>query len=78
MGFNPVDADVHKYLAGASYPASGGELASAAQSNDAPDAVVEELRNLSNERFAGSGEVRAALVARVSRRERARLLRRPG
>ncbi len=77
MAFNPVDADVRNYLDGAGYPASGGELASVAQDNDAPDALVEELRNLGDETFSGLGEVRAAHVAQVGRRERTRLLRRP-
>ena len=44
MDFNPVE--VQKHLKGADYPASGEELASLAESNNAPEELVEELRSL--------------------------------
>ncbi len=76
MDFNPAHVDLSKHLAGANYPASGEELASAARSNDAPSALVEELRNLTTEKLSSPDEVRAALVRESARRERARLQRR--
>ncbi len=73
MAFNPADVDVHKHLEGANYPASGEELASAAQSNDAPDALIKALRDLSDEKLSGPEEARAALVREKARRGRAEL-----
>lgn len=79
MSSNPIRVDVHKHLEGINYPARGEELASAARSNNAPDALVEALRDLGYQKLSGPGEVKAALVRQVSRRERAglRLLRPP-
>lgn len=76
MDFNPAHVDLRKHLAGANYPASGEELASAARSNDAPSALVEELRNLTTEKLSSPDEVRAALVRESAGRERARFQRR--
>ncbi len=59
MDFNPVD--VQKNLKGADYPASGEELASTAESNDAPDDLIEQLRSLGDENFSGPDQVMAAL-----------------
>ena len=77
--FNPLAVDLHKYLERADYPANGEELASNARSNDPPEALTEALRDLGNEEFSGPGEVSAALLRQVARRERAKLrcLRRP-
>jgi hypothetical protein len=79
MSSNPVHVDAHRHLEGVNYPARGEELASVARSNDAPDALVEALRNLGDQKLSGPGEVKAALVRQVIRRERAelRLLRPP-
>ena len=79
MSSNPVHADVHKHLEGVDYPAGAKELASAARSNDDPDALVEALRDLGEQELSGPGEVKAALVRQVIRRDRAelRLLRPP-
>ncbi len=59
MDFNPVD--VQKHLKGADYPASGEDLASTAESNDAPGELVERLRSLGDEDFSGPDQVMAAL-----------------
>lgn len=59
MDFNPVD--VQKHLKGADYPASGDDLASTAEGNDAPSDLVEKLRSLGNEEFSGPDKVMAAL-----------------
>jgi hypothetical protein len=76
---NPIYVDVDKHLEGVDYPARGEELASAARSNDAPDALVESLRDLGDQELSGLGEVKAALVRQVIRRQwaRLRLLRPP-
>lgn len=77
MAFDPIDKDLPSHLDGATFPARGEELASVAQSNGAPDTLVEELRDLGDETFSGPDEIRAALIRQLARRERARLLRRP-
>ena len=55
MGSDPKD--MRRYLEGADYPASPQELASAAQSNDAPQDLVSRLRGLSNAEFSNPEEV---------------------
>ncbi len=59
MDFNPVD--VQKHLKGANYPASGEELASTAEGNDAPRELVEKLRTFGSEEFSGPDKVMAAM-----------------
>ncbi len=59
MEFNPVE--VQKHLKGVNYPANGDELASTAESNDAPGDLVEQLRNHGDEEFSGPDQVMAAL-----------------
>lgn len=59
MDFNPVD--VQKHPRGADYPATGEELASTAQSNDAPGDLVEKFQSLGDEEFSGPDQVMAAL-----------------
>ncbi len=45
--------DERKHLRAANWPASAGELASAAEGNCAPGDLVEQLRNLGDEDFSG-------------------------
>jgi len=59
LDFNPIE--VQKHLKGADYPASGEELASAAEQNNAPKELVEKLRSFGDERFSGPDKVMAAL-----------------
>jgi hypothetical protein len=59
VDLNPID--VQKYLKGADYPANGGELASTAESNDAPGDLVEQLRSLGDDDFSGPDQVMATL-----------------
>jgi len=59
MDYNPID--VQKHLKGADYPASGEQLASTAESNDAPNDLVEKLRGFGSEEFSGPDKVMAAL-----------------
>ena len=54
-------ADEQKHLKGADYPASGEELASLAERNNAPDELVEQLRSLGDTEFSGPDKVMAAL-----------------
>ncbi len=59
MDLNPID--VQKHLKGADYPASGDDLASTAEGNDAPGDLVEKLRSLGGEEFSGPDQVMAAI-----------------
>lgn len=59
MDFNPID--VQKHLKGANYPASKDDLVSTAESNDAPNDLIEQLQNTNEDRFDGPDEVMAAL-----------------
>jgi len=59
MDVNPIE--VQKHLKGADYPASGEDLASLAESNNAPGELVEKLRSLGDETFSGPNKVMAAL-----------------
>lgn len=55
MDFNPDDA--HQYFEGVEYPASKEDLISAAESNNAPDALVERIGTLGRAEFSSSEEV---------------------
>jgi hypothetical protein len=61
MDFNPDD--VQQYLEGADYPASKEEVASTAESNDAPGELVERIRALSTPKFSSAEEVVSELRA---------------
>jgi hypothetical protein len=55
MDFNPEDA--RQYLEGAEYPASKEDLISAAEGNDAPEALLDRSRTLGRKEFSGPEEV---------------------
>jgi Protein of unknown function (DUF2795) len=57
---NPIE--IQKHLKGASYPASKDDLAKLAESNGAPDELVESLRNGSTSRFDSPSDVQKALA----------------
>lgn len=59
MDFNPIE--VQKHLKGINYPASKEDLASTAESNNAPGDLVEQLRNLPDQQFSGPDDVQEAL-----------------
>jgi hypothetical protein len=59
MDFNPID--VQKNLKGVDYPASKEDLASTAESNNAPQELIDQLRNLDQDEFSGPDDVQAAL-----------------
>ena len=55
---NPIQ--LQKYLQGVNYPARKDDLLSAAEKNDAPEDVVEEIRSLSGDEFDGPDQVMKA------------------
>jgi hypothetical protein len=59
MDVNPID--VQRHLGGVDYPARADELVSKAESNVAPQDVVEALRDLGNREFDGPDDVMEAL-----------------
>ena len=59
MDVNPIE--VQKALKGVDYPASKDELVQMAESNDAPQEIVEELRSLEESEFDGPDRVQQAL-----------------
>lgn len=59
MVLNPID--VQRYLKGADYPASRGDLVELARSNNAPDEIVEGLESLPDDQFSGPDQVMAGL-----------------
>ncbi len=61
MDFNPDDA--HEYFKGLDYPASKEDLISAAESNGAPDTLVERIGTLGRAEFSSSEDVVAELRA---------------
>lgn len=54
-------ADVHKYLEGLNFPASKEEVVATAESNGAPQALVEQIRALGPEQFSSPDDVVSAL-----------------
>jgi hypothetical protein len=60
MDVNPIE--LQKYLKGVDYPASRDELVQAAESNGAPDEIVEALRNASQDSYDGPTGVEKALA----------------
>jgi uncharacterized protein DUF2795 len=61
MDFNLDEA--HQYFEGVQYPASKEDLISAAESNNAPDALVERIGALGRAEFSNSEEVVEELQA---------------
>ncbi len=59
MDVNPIE--VQKHLKGVSYPATKEEIVEAAEGNDAPEQILDELRSLESGRFDGPDEVQEAL-----------------
>jgi len=57
-------SELQQYLGGMNFPADKQEVASNAESNDAPQAVVAQIRNSSIERFGGLEEVLQAVRGR--------------
>jgi Protein of unknown function (DUF2795) len=53
--------DLGQYLQGIDFPASKEEVASNAESNGAPQEVVDQIRNASNNTFNSADEVTQAV-----------------
>jgi hypothetical protein len=50
------EQEMQRYLKGAEYPASKGDLASVAKKNEAPQELVEQLRSLEETSFSEQGQ----------------------
>ena len=61
MDFNPDDAQ--QYLEGVEYPANKGEIISTAESNGAPESLIEAIGRLPTPEFASADDVVADLRA---------------
>ena len=59
MDVNPIE--VQKHLSGIDYPASKDEVISTAESNGAPQEIIEALQRMDAEEFDGPDAVQAAL-----------------
>ena len=59
MDVDPIE--VQKHLGGVDYPASKDEVVATAESNGAPQEVIEALQAMDGEEFDGPNAVQAAL-----------------
>jgi hypothetical protein len=59
MDVNPIE--VQKHLSGIEYPASKDEVISTAESNGAPQEIIDALQRMDGEEFDGPNAVQAAL-----------------
>ena len=59
MDLNPIE--VQKHLSGVDYPASKDELVATAESNGAPQEIIEGLQQMDGDQFDGPDDVMAAL-----------------
>jgi hypothetical protein len=59
MDVNPIE--LQKHLKGVDYPASKDDLISAAESNGAPQELLDALRSADKDRFDGPTAVQSAL-----------------
>jgi hypothetical protein len=57
---NPIE--VQKHLGGVDYPTNKDEIISTAESNGAPQDVIEALQRMDGEEFDGPDAVQAALA----------------
>jgi hypothetical protein len=56
---------LQQYLPDVNFPASKEEVASSAESNNAPQELVQQIRNASTERFNSPDEVMQAVQGRM-------------
>jgi Protein of unknown function (DUF2795) len=59
MDVNPIE--VQRHLGGIDYPASKDEVIATAESNDAPQEIVDALQQMDGEQFEGPDDVMGAL-----------------
>jgi hypothetical protein len=57
-------SELQQYVGGINFPADKQEVASGAESNGAPQAVVDQIRNSATERFDSLEEVLQAVQGR--------------
>ncbi|MGI9049480.1 MAG: DUF2795 domain-containing protein [Rubrobacteraceae bacterium] len=57
--FNPQD--IQQYLQGINFPAEKQDVASQAESNGAPQGIVEKIKNAAQQKFNGPEEVMQAV-----------------
>ena len=60
MDINPIE--VQKHLSGVDYPASKDEVVATAESNGAPQEILEALQQMDATDFEGPDDVQAALA----------------
>jgi len=60
MDVDPIE--VQKHLSGIDYPASKDEVIATAESNGAPQDIVEALQRMDGTQFEGPDDVTAALA----------------
>jgi hypothetical protein len=59
MDVNPIEVQTH--LSGIDYPASKDELIATAESNGAPQEILEALQQMDGDQFEGPDDVMGAL-----------------
>ena len=59
MDVNPIE--VQKHLGGVDYPASKDEIITTAESNDAPQEIIEALQAMDGDQFDGPDDVMETL-----------------
>ena len=59
MDVNPIE--VQKHLSGVDYPAAKDDVVASAQSNGAPQEIIEALQRTNAQQFDGPDDVMAAL-----------------
>ncbi len=59
MDVDPIE--LQRYLKGAQYPATKDELLELADENDAPEEIVDAIRDVAEETFDGPDEVVEAI-----------------
>ncbi|HET8822313.1 MAG TPA: DUF2795 domain-containing protein [Thermoleophilaceae bacterium] len=59
MNVNPIE--VQEHLGGVDYPASKDEIITTAESNDAPQEIIEALQAMDGDQFKGPDDVMGAL-----------------
>jgi hypothetical protein len=60
MNVNPIE--VQKNLSGIDYPASKDEVIATAESNGAPQEIIEALQQMEGTQFEGPDDVQGALA----------------
>lgn len=60
MSYDPTR--IERYLAGATFPATGGELAGVAAGNEAPEDLIRTLRAFEGQHFQDAPAVAKALT----------------